>query len=255
MIKFAHIAPYKMAKVAHEHSDINLVLAHLVDEHSGYAEFYKNSNLETIMDNGAFELGEPYKPEKLIELGKKCGATYLVLPDYPLADSELTEKAALEYNELFKKEGFKTMFVPQSLTGHYERYKASLMWALKQDFDLIGLSIIGAPNSLAAGKKFRSYARFRILSDLALAGVKINKRIHMLGMLDTVREIALCSVFKDMIYSWDSSAAAWCAHRGLKVSEKFNKTKEDEVDFGVNTNNFEDLLIENIKFMQKLSEL
>jgi len=62
---------------------MHLVLAHLVDEDKAYASFYASRKEFKIMDNGAFELGESYDPTKLIELGTKCKADAIVLPDYP----------------------------------------------------------------------------------------------------------------------------------------------------------------------------
>ena len=52
----------------------------------------------------------------------------------------------------------------------------------------------------------------------------------MLGMLDTVHEIALCKQFEDLIYSWDSATAVWNGINWRFVQDMTRKYKE-EVDF------------------------
>ena len=81
--QFCIITPTKYLEWYAAQSSMHLVLAHLVDKDEEYADFYANRTEYKIMDNGAFELGESYAPEKLIELGKKCKANAIVLPDYP----------------------------------------------------------------------------------------------------------------------------------------------------------------------------
>ena len=225
-IKLAHISPMATIEQAHKFSQINLVLAHLIDKVPGYAEFYFDSPKPTIMDNGAFELGEPYEPEKLIELARKVDAKYIVLPDYPEQPWEKTVEAAKEYIPVFKEAGFKTFYVPQSEKGDKEGYFKSWQWALhNKDIDLIGCSILGAPN--AYPDSHRISARYEVLSQLAnVYDEVLVKRIHMLGMLDTVQEIALVKPFHWMINSWDTSAATWYGIHNKDVSETYVKFRK-----------------------------
>jgi len=99
---------------------MHLVLAHLVDTDEEYADFYASRDEFKIMDNGAFELGESYDPAKLIELGNKCEADAIVLPDYPFQPASKTVGASSVLIDPVKDAGFKTMFVPQSETGDIE---------------------------------------------------------------------------------------------------------------------------------------
>ena len=252
-IKLAHISPMATIENAHRYSQINLVLAHLVGKVPGYTEFYAASPKPTIMDNGAFELGEPYAPEKLIELAKEINADYIVLPDYPDQHWEKTVEAAKQYIPLIKEAGFKTFFVPQSIKGSTEGYYKSWQWALHNpDIDLIGCSILGAPN--AYPEKHRISARYEVLSHLAnVYDDVLTKRVHMLGMLDTVHEISLVKPFHWMINSWDTSAATWYGIHQKDVSKtyvKFDRPVEFHIaDVSANTLGY---VLKNLQYVNSL---
>lgn len=256
-IKFAHISPVSFMHLAESKSGINLVLAHLVGDNE-YTKFYKSSEKETIMDNSAFELGESFDPEKLIDLGHMVGANYLVLPDYPSQHFALTIDAAEKWIPKFKQAGFKTFFVPQSDKGDLNGYLQAWRWAIENpDVDLIGCSILGAPNALGLNDKYlRMSARYTILSKLAekverdLDVDKLYKRVHMLGMLDTIREISLCKMFEKYIYSWDSSAAVWAGMNCEPLVDRYSKF-ELPVDFSA-TSLLGYMVEQNIDFVNSL---
>ena len=92
--QFCIITPTNYLGLYAAQSSMHLVLAHLVDTDPTYENFYLNRNEFKIMDNGAFELGESYAPDKLIELGRRCGADAIVLPDYPFQHTDVTIEAA-----------------------------------------------------------------------------------------------------------------------------------------------------------------
>ena len=102
--QFCYIAP--TAYLAHTTaSTSHLVLAHLVAKDPIYAAFYAERSRAgdfIMMDNSAYELKEPYSPHKLIELGERCGAHAVVLPDYPFQPGIKTIEAAEEFIPLFK---------------------------------------------------------------------------------------------------------------------------------------------------------
>lgn len=251
MIKIAHIAPTRSIVYAENRSNINLVLAHLVGENE-YTKQYAASKLTTIMDNGAFELGESISPELLIEKAKLVNAEYIVLPDYPKQNWEKTIKSAQEYTPLFKEAGFKTFFVPQSEVGDFDGYISSWAWAINNpDIDLIGCSILGAPNALPnQDRLIARYIVLRLLKEEFPAEL-LKKRIHMLGMLDTVHEISLTKPFHWMINSWDTSAAVWAGMNDFDISKLCRKF-DVPVDFEAHDLSKFDMMVKNMDYINSL---
>lgn len=227
-IKFAHIAPTSLVDVGIANSDFNMVLAHIADHNDKYCEAFKNSDNETLLDNGAFELGKPYSVDKMVEIGHRVGADILVLPDYPRRAYTKGWEDINHRIKVFKDAGFKTMFVPQSVDGDVEGFLTSMKGAVKhEDIDYIGLSIIGVPNAFSGAPGALSLGlRAAILEGFKLAGMdRLDKRFHMLGMLDDpIREIELAKPYAHMINSWDSSAAIWAGMHGRALGKhKFSK--------------------------------
>jgi len=147
--QFCIITPTAYCKLFASQSSMHLVLAHCVDNDEQYAEFYANRKEFKIMDNGAFELGESYAPDKLIELARKCNADAIVLPDYPFQASSVTIDASKKLIDPVKEAGFKTMYVPQSETGDIEDWILGYRWGADHaDIDIIGMSILGVPNAI-----------------------------------------------------------------------------------------------------------
>lgn len=202
-------------------SKFHLVLAHLVDTDNDYAKFYAERSAAgdfIICDNGAFELGKSYDPEKLIELGKKCGADALVLPDYPLAPVEKTIDAAKQFVPAFKAAGFKPMFVPQSETGDWVGWLYSYEFAAKHnDIDIIGMSILGIPNALP--HIHRAYARVVATQRLIDAGLfNFKKHHHYLG-LNSGPSLEIPSLrAMGTLTTCDSSGPVWAAICGTEYS-------------------------------------
>ena len=95
---------------------------------------------------------------------------------------------------------------------------------------MIGCSILGAPNSLPyQDRLIARYLILRLLKEEFKAEL-LEKRIHMLGMLDTVHEISLTKPFHWMINSWDTSAAIWAGIHGYDIS-KLSRKFDKPVDF------------------------
>lgn len=149
--QFCFITPIEYLQFATA-STTHLVLAHLIDGNEKYATFYKNLASVgdyIIMDNSAYELKEPYSPDKLLELAGKCGARAIVLPDYPFQPSKVTIDAAEKFAPLFKDAGYDTFFVPQSKKGELDDWLEGYKFAsTNPSIDIIGMSILGIPNAL-----------------------------------------------------------------------------------------------------------
>ncbi len=222
---FCFIAPTDYLHYVTGATNTHLVLAHLVDKDPVYAEFYKNRSEQgdlVICDNGAYELGHSYDPNKLIELGRKCGAEVLVLPDYPFEQASKTIAAAVEYIPLFKQAGFKTFFVPQSQRGDLEDWIAGYTWAARHpDIDCIGYSILGIPNALPEIEP--SYARVVMAQILNTRKIyAYDKHSHYLG-LNAGPGLEIPSLLRmGVLDTVDSSGPVWAAILGHQYSDDYD---------------------------------
>lgn len=198
-------------------TNTHLLLAHLVDRDDKYAAFYRTRSYSgdlIIMDNGAYELKEPYAPEKLIELGKKCGADVIVLPDYPFESAEKTVMAAIKYAPMFKNAGFKTFFVPQSKKGDTEDWIRAYVWATNNpEIDCLGMSILGIPNAIPWCDP--SYSRVVMTAILQERGVfNKEKHHHYLG-LNSGPALEIPTLIKmKALDTIDSSGPVWAGILG-----------------------------------------
>ena len=275
MVDFCHIAPTPLLQTFVNNQTSHLLLAHLVEEDPKYYDFYRryNSPYTTyILDNSAFEMykqgREMYPSDKLIQMGKMVGADYIVMSDYPNEPGSKTIKAAERLAPLFRKEGFKTFFVPQSEIGDIEDYIATFAWAAASPLvDYIGVSILGVPNAYGVEKdnKLQRYmSRFTMMLELQRRGIlrlaRLNgKKIHFLGMVDGPNEIQLCSCFD--IDTWDSSAAIWAGLNDIAFDNSptglIDGKYEEEVDFNyVTVDKVKiDLAKSNMKYINELCEV
>ena len=218
---FCYITPIELLEYAEE-SQTHLVLGHLVDESDEYAGFYKtlsNQGDFVMMDNSAYELKEPYSPDKLVELGRKCGADAIVLPDYPFQHSKVTVDAAIEFIPQFKEEGFKTFFVPQSKVGDTEDFIAAYQWAAENpDVDIIGMSILGIPNAIPnIDPTFSRVVMTQILMEHGVFNP--NKHHHYLGLNGGPATEIPSLVRMGALDTIDSSGPVWSAVLGHEYSE------------------------------------
>lgn len=217
----------------------HLVLAHLVDIDPVYAAFYRDRAERgdfIIMDNGAFELGESFSPERLIDLGNECGAHAIVLPDYPFQHSSVTIEAAEKWIPLFKENGFATMFVPQSQTGDLADWISSYIWAGNNpDVDIIGMSILGVPNAIPHIPK--AYARVVMTEILRAKDLFCDWKYHHYLGLNSGPALEIPALLKlGALDSCDSSNPVWMAILGHRYSTNCDsylhvKKVKKEVEF------------------------
>jgi len=260
MTQFSHITPTAYLYEFADKRPFHLLLAHLVEEDSTYAEWYEHNKSPKrhpgwvkpsyILDNSAFEMykqGRPmYPSDKLIEMGKKVKADYIVMTDYPGEASEKTVNAAIDLGPKFHQAGFGTFFVPQSQVGDLNDLIEAYQWAVgygKRYVDYIGVSILGVPNAYGVekGNKLQRFSsRYSFMRKLYSLGILDKMRdngqkLHFLGMVDGPREIELVEPFLDYIDTWDSSAAVWAGLNSIKFDDSptglINGKFEKEVDF------------------------
>lgn len=220
--EFCIIAPTAYLEQYATRSKTHLVLAHLVDNDPVYADFYlERSKLgdRIIMDNGAFELGESYAPDKLVSLGKRCGAHALVLPDYPFQHPNVTIEASERLIPHVKDAGFSTFFVPQSETGDLEGWIGAYRWAADhKDIDIIGMSILGIPNAIPHIPK--AYARVVMAQILVDREIVASKYHHWLG-LNSGPNVEIPPLLKmGILNSIDSSGPVWFGINGHEYNSR-----------------------------------
>lgn len=271
---FCHIAPTPHLSVT-DGRPVHLVLAHLIEEDDAYVDYYIQQKLKygctIIMDNSAFEMYKQNRPmydsSKLITMGERIGADYIVLSDYPDSDPENTIEAAMMMAPVIKDKGFGTFFVPQGNKGSIDDLLYAFQWASKSDLvDYIGVSILAAPLAydVESGNKLQRFnSRLRLMYDLKkkgiLSDIKMNnKKIHFLGMVDGPNEIMFMNPFIGFIDTWDSSAAVWL---GLN-DQTFDDTPtgrrdgkfEDEVNFNFKTEvvDFIEKAMDNMEYIDDL---
>ena len=240
---FCVIAPVAYMADFCAQSTRHLVLAHLVDTCDAYADFYRNLQHDDrehyiIMDNGAFELGESYKPSELIRLAKKCGADAIVLPDYPFQSAQVTIDASAALMYQVKNAGFDTFFCPQSETGQWQDWVRGYRWGAEEEaIDIIGMSILGIPNALPHLPA--AYARVVATELLRDYGVfNFGKYHHYLG-LNAGPALEIPPLLKmGALDSCDSSGPVWagiCGHEYTRNADSYQTVKKikKHVDFDI----------------------
>jgi hypothetical protein len=275
MINFCHIAPTQHLALTYKRP-VHLVLAHLVEQDSSYVDYYLEQkvrfNCDLILDNSAFEMykqGRPmYPSDKLIEMGKRINADYVVMTDYPAEPGEKTIEAAKKLAPEIHEAGMKTFYVPQSAIGDKQDCIKSYQWAVDnpQLVDYIGVSILTAPNvyGVEKGNKLQRFvSRLRLMYEmrdsLIFRGYKAQgQKVHFLGMMDGPNEIMYMSPFANYIDTWDSSAAIWAGLNGIAFDSSptglINGKFEEEVDFNFRTEDIDllDLAAQNIEYIDRL---
>lgn len=273
MTDFCHISPTPHLNDFASGRKSHLVLAHLIEEDHNYTRWYnkdKVSNPDSvlIMDNAGFEMykqGRPmYPSEKLIDMGTRVKADYIVMSDYPAEPGQKTIDKAIEMAPELRAAGFGTFFVPQSKIGDLDDLIEGFRWASQAaEVDYIGVSILAVPNAYGVEKnnklqRFLSRWSFmhRLRQEGILDAIKQNgKKIHFLGMVDGPNEVILVKEFLPYINTWDSSAAVWAGLNGILfdnspsglINGKFEK--EVEFDLHVDDNRLIKLAHKNCRYI------
>lgn len=273
--EFCHIAPVPHLDLVNSRP-VHLCLAHLVEQDDRYVDFYleqkEKYKCTIILDNSAFELykqGRPmYPSDKLISMGQKIKADYLVMSDYPGEKGEKTIESAKKLAPEFHSAGFKTFFVPQSEIGDIKDLIEGFRWAQYHPelVDYIGVSILGAPNAYGVerdNKLQRFCSRLRLMyamkESMIFHGFKSQgQKVHFLGMVDGPNEVMFMSPFAGFINTWDSSSAIWAGLNGVKYDETPTGLRDGkfelEVDFNFKTtdNTRIELAVNNMNWIDRI---
>jgi hypothetical protein len=261
-IKYGYIAPIAYQDLIPESADFHLILAHLLDSKE-YVDFYKEKIKRgdtVILDNSAFEFKRALSSEEIFGFIERSGIepTYIVAPDYPFEDWEVTWKSTLKFIDEVKGTKYKVMAVPQSKKGDYKGWIEGYRHMLNHpDIEVIGMSILGIPNAFCSLTNTSNIAINRVFATQYLLDNLISRDYkwhHYLGLGDGPREITLQRQL-GLMDSNDSSSPFWHGHLGVRFDEsawglKDGKTKL-EVRFEVerDLDSVKDILF-NINYME-----
>ena len=242
-VKYGYISPISYQHLIPESADFHLILAHLLDKKE-YVDFYKEKIKRgdtVILDNSAFEFKRALSAEEIFGFIDRSGIepTYVVAPDYPFEDWQVTIDSTLKFIEEVKDKPYKVMAVPQSkkgdwtgwLRGYYEMFH-------NPNIAVIGMSILGIPNAFCNLTGTEDIALNRMFATNYLVGNGIvqpgQKWHHYLGLGGGPREILMQRQL-GLMDSCDSSSVFWhgfldTAFDGSIWGLKDGKSKV-EVDF------------------------
>ena len=255
-IKYGYIAPIAYQHLIPDHADFHLILAHLLDNKE-YVDFYKEKIKRgdvVILDNSAFEFKRALSAEEIFGFIERSGIepTYVVAPDYPFEDWEVTWESTLKFIEEVKGKPYKVMAVPQSKKGDYWGWIQGYREMLKHpDVEIIGMSILGIPNAFSGLTGTGDVAFNRVFATQYLLETGIVepgwKWHHYLGLGNGPRELIMQRRL-GLIDSNDSSSPFWHGHLGIRFDESTWGLKKGKSKLEVNFNIEHD--VESVKMIQ-----
>lgn len=264
-IKYGYITPMAYQYLIPEHADFHLILAHLLDNEE-YVNFYKekiNRGDVVILDNSAFEFKRALSAQEIFGFIERSGIepTYVVAPDYPFENWEVTWESTLKFIDEVKDKPYKVMAVPQSRKGDWQGWIQGYREMLKHpSIEVIGMSILGIPNAFCELTGTEDIAFNRLFATQYLLDQEIVepgwKWHHYLGLGNGPRELLMQRQL-GLIDSSDSSSPFWHGHLGIRFDQttwglKNGKSKL-EVRFDVSSDVDSLRAIEhNINYMENL---
>lgn len=217
-MKISHEIPKQLFYLHGIINDFPYLLGHLLYKDSPYydkeyAEFYRNEIKKypySILDNGAYELGDSIDSDWLHELGQEYRPTHLILPD-KLRDSKATIERAKRYiDEFYHKADYKLIGVVQGedLEDSYDCAKSLL--------EQPEIDVIAIPFDVGGGRTplLKELIKKDICREIVL------KKIHFLGCLKPQEIFNLLDIEKQYIYSVDTSAPIICGWKRIMFTEK-----------------------------------
>jgi hypothetical protein len=218
-------------------SNVQMALYHVEDPK--YWEFYrqrvKNGDL-VFLDCGAYE-GVEFNVENYIDRIVDLCPSVVVLPDILLGDwkrSFAYSLGMLEYITRRIDTPFEFMFVPQAKEGDSQGFVTSMLNALDEGFNWIGL-----PRACNTHIFKLRVARIAQAEFLKKCHPKV--KVHALGYGGWLGELELLE--QEGVYSWDSGAPVWRGWRGYNMH---NQWIDSPLDFNVSelpVNSIGDLVI------------
>jgi len=241
-IKYGYISPIKYLHLVPEEQKFHLVLSYYLKDPT-YLAFYKKKQERgdvIICDNMAFELKKSIPAEELIRIVDESGLnpTYVVAPDAPFEEWQVTMESTLKFIEQVKDRPYKVMAVPQSKRGDVQGWSVCYdLMVHNPNIAVIGMSILGIPNAFCEMTGTEDIAFNRIFATKYLLdrnGNNPKKWHHYLGLGGGPREIVMQRQL-GLIDSCDSSSVFWHGYLDTRFDNSIWGLKRGkssiEVDF------------------------
>lgn len=231
--KISHEVPIELFKYHNLINDYPYLLAHLLSPkfdsyNKEYADFYKETVKQydySILDNGAFELGDSITSEILHEIGEEYKPTHIILPD-KLHDTEETRRRCIEYVYKYSQcSSPKFMAVLQGNTLD-ELFKLFKFYSSFPEIDMIALPFDILPNNSQGFEECDpKLLRVEVLTQLLYHNDRQNsKKLHLLGCASP-NEFSYYSSreFYNYFYSLDTSAPIIYGWNHIEFQERQNE--------------------------------
>lgn len=247
-MKFAPIVPISCLPLIKDFN-YHLALAHVAIESTEYCKFYSSlkSPAYVILDNGAFELGEPLSADRLLEMAEYVGADEVVLPDV-LGDVNATLKKTVEAYSILQAHSPNLQLMGVLQGKNVEEFDECLLAYSDLYIDVIGISSYILLTQSEQSSELRTWIR----ESLAVA----NKSIHILGMgvsVERMREIVTTTGLR--IRGVDSSAPAKAALADSLFRAAHDWSNSPKLDFKAEPNPAQvELLKLNLRAARKAVE-
>jgi len=240
-LKVAHIVGINHLNLVRD-KNFHLVLAHLLDESATYRNFYKevgNEGAFLILDNSAFELGEPYPPEEMIKLGNEINASEIMAPEIyqdGRGTIEVVEEFAAKVKELTnKKWNIIATIHGKTFDDWMNCFKAIISI---NNITTIGLSCRAAEyftdlrsSSVTTQRTFNRIGLTHILNKTCVGKFTPLRQYHLLGSTDPVLELTVQTKY-DWIRSIDTSSAFAHGCQGINFGTRALATERiGDIDF------------------------
>jgi hypothetical protein len=226
-LQLSFITPTTHIKEFGSQSDFILALAHLIDlnKENDYEKAIKETNLPLWLDNSLFEHEKPEPLDQVLDKAIKIGAHMFFSPDYLYDAKKTKDQIDVTYDLMLKKgliEGYRDIYENKILLGAVVQADNKEEW-IKQYIDftndgrinIIGLSILSIPKSFGGSI---TESRIKCLKELLKLDLK-HKKVHLLGIGDSYKDVLFAKENCDFVESNDSSCPFQSGLFGKKLTD------------------------------------
>lgn len=202
-------------------ADFDWILAHLVLQDGGYADYYSKSERFKVLDNSVNELLTPCTLEELEEAARIVNPNLVVAPDY-LGDAHATRMALKRTIELFGLEKVYPVVQGSSLDSVLD----CLDYILKLGFDKVAVpyDILSNREDKPEGMASR---RLEVVNHI-VSRIPVGFHIHLLGF-NTIEELRSCN--KGWVKSIDTGVPIMMGLQGKRLDlDRLPDKKEPTLD-------------------------